>query len=169
MEEEEPLHTVSEVSPTLPLKQFQCSSDWWWPSLVLSRKLWSASSFHASLLQETYSVMPLALCPQVMSWAPQHFRHSKTQATGVGFFPPHLLGHFLPFRHVQGGRPTERMSAIDTFQSGLPIPLFTFCSKLTESVRADGMGVLSPLEVIQWTSWWLLTPLLSNWNHQCTP
>ena len=40
----------------------------------------------------------------------------------------------------------------DTCQSGLPIPLFTFCSKLTESVRADGMGVLSPLEVIQQTS-----------------
>ena len=27
----------SEVSSTLPLKWFQCLSDWWWPSLVLSR------------------------------------------------------------------------------------------------------------------------------------
>ena len=30
---------LSEVSPTLPLKQLQCSSDWRWPSLVLSRKI----------------------------------------------------------------------------------------------------------------------------------
>ena len=30
---------LSEVSPTLSLKQFQCSSDWRWPSLVLSRKV----------------------------------------------------------------------------------------------------------------------------------
>ena len=28
---------LSEVSPTFPLKQFQCSSDWRWPSLVLLR------------------------------------------------------------------------------------------------------------------------------------
>ena len=30
---------LSEVSPALPLKQFQYSSDWWWPSLILSRKI----------------------------------------------------------------------------------------------------------------------------------
>ena len=30
---------LSEVSPTLSLKRFQCSSDWRWPSLVLSRKI----------------------------------------------------------------------------------------------------------------------------------
>ena len=30
---------LSEVSPTLSLKRFQCSSDWWWPSLVLSRRI----------------------------------------------------------------------------------------------------------------------------------
>ena len=29
----------SEVSPTLPLKQFQCSTDWRWPSLILLRKI----------------------------------------------------------------------------------------------------------------------------------
>ena len=33
-----PLH-VSEFSPTLPLKQFQCWFDWWRLSLVLSRKI----------------------------------------------------------------------------------------------------------------------------------
>ena len=30
---------LSEVSPSSPLKRFQCSSDWRWPSLVLSRKI----------------------------------------------------------------------------------------------------------------------------------
>ena len=30
---------LSYVSPALPLKQFQCLSDWRWPSLVLSRKI----------------------------------------------------------------------------------------------------------------------------------
>ena len=29
----------SEISPMLPLKWFQCLCDWWWPSLVLSRKI----------------------------------------------------------------------------------------------------------------------------------
>ena len=33
------LPRLSEVSPTLPLKQFQCSPDWRWPSVVLSRKI----------------------------------------------------------------------------------------------------------------------------------
>ena len=30
---------LSEVSPALPLKRFQCSSDCWWPSLVLSGEI----------------------------------------------------------------------------------------------------------------------------------
>ena len=30
---------LSEVSPTLSLKRFQCSSDWRWPSPVLSRRI----------------------------------------------------------------------------------------------------------------------------------
>ena len=29
----------SEISQRLPLKQFQCSSDWRWPSLILSRMI----------------------------------------------------------------------------------------------------------------------------------
>ena len=38
------------VSLTLYLKLFQRLADWWWPSsLVLSRKISSASSFHTSL------------------------------------------------------------------------------------------------------------------------
>ena len=47
------LHPISEVSPTLPLKQFQCS----------------ASSFHASLLQVISGVMSRAVCLQLVSQA----------------------------------------------------------------------------------------------------
>ena len=46
----------------------------------------SASSFHASLLQEINGVMSLALCPQLVSQASQHFRSSETQATCDGCF-----------------------------------------------------------------------------------
>ena len=62
---------LSEVSPTLAfLKQFQLSSDWRWPSPVLSS---SASSVHASLLQAIDGVTSLALRrPQVVLQAPQH-------------------------------------------------------------------------------------------------
>ena len=45
-----------------------------------------ASSFHASLLQLIGGVLSLALCPQVVSQAPQHFRSSETQATYDGCF-----------------------------------------------------------------------------------
>ena len=30
---------LSEVSPMSSLKWFQCSSDWWWPSFILSKKM----------------------------------------------------------------------------------------------------------------------------------
>ena len=56
----------------------------------------SASSFHASLLQAIDGVMSLALCPQVVSQAPQHFRSSKiytnqVNATSVSATPCDLL------------------------------------------------------------------------------
>ena len=47
-------------------------------------RLSSASSFHVSLLVAIDVVVSLALCPQVVSQAPQHFRSSKTQATYNG-------------------------------------------------------------------------------------
>ena len=46
----------------------------------------SASPFHACLRQALDGVMFLALCPQVVSQAPQHFRSSETQATCDGCF-----------------------------------------------------------------------------------
>ena len=40
---------LSKVSPTFPLKRFQCSSDWRWPSLVLSRTMHVISSVRCVL------------------------------------------------------------------------------------------------------------------------
>ena len=50
----------------------------------------SASSFHASL-QLIGGVLSLALCPQVVSQAPQHFRSSETQATYDGCFSSQFI------------------------------------------------------------------------------
>ena len=72
---------LSKVSPASPLKRFQSSSDWRCPSLVLSRKIIYAPSFHASLLLAIDGVMSLALCPRVVSQVPQHFRSSETQTS----------------------------------------------------------------------------------------
>ena len=44
------------------------------------------------------------------------------------------MGHFPSLRHVQGGHPQE-FSMVDVAH-GLPIPLFTFRSKLIDSVSA---------------------------------
>ena len=46
----------------------------------------SASSFHATLLQPIDGVMSLALCPQVVFQASQHFRSSEKQAPCEGCF-----------------------------------------------------------------------------------
>ena len=47
----------------------------------------------------------MALCPQGVSQAPQHFRSSETQATCDQWLlcpPVCLLGHFRSLRHVRG-------------------------------------------------------------------
>ena len=56
-------------------------------------RLSSASSFHASLFQAIEGMMSLALCPQVVSQASQHFRSSEKQATceGCMLCPPVYL------------------------------------------------------------------------------
>ena len=61
---------LPEVSPTLPLKQFQCTSDWRCPLSFFQRKSSSACSFYASLLQAIDDEMSLVLCLWVISQAP---------------------------------------------------------------------------------------------------
>ena len=77
---------LSEVSSMSPLKRFQCSFIDDGPLSSFQGRSSSASSFHASLLQAVDGVMSLALYPQVVSQAPQHFRSSKKQATCEGCF-----------------------------------------------------------------------------------
>ena len=73
--------------------------------------------------------------------------------------PASLSARSFLFTLACSGQHTHRsfqrwMSAIDTFKSGLPIPLFIFCSKLIESVRMMAYVVwLSPLEAIQRRVW----------------
>ena len=57
------LSCLSEVWLFLALKQFQCSSDWRWPSLVLSEKIAPATPYHASLHRVIDGVMSLASSP----------------------------------------------------------------------------------------------------------
>ena len=73
------LHSVSEVSSTLPLKQFQYSSDWLWPFLLLSRKIIGKKNSY--LFSSRWSIvwlMALALCLQAVPWTPQHIRSFQT-------------------------------------------------------------------------------------------
>ena len=49
-------------------------------------RLSSTSSFHTSLLQAVNGAISLALCPQIISQAPQHFRSSEMQTTSDGCF-----------------------------------------------------------------------------------
>ena len=78
---------LSADSPTMPLKQFQCSSDGDdGPLSSFQGRLSNASSFHASLLQAIGGVMSLALFAYVVSQAAQHFRSSEKQATCEGSF-----------------------------------------------------------------------------------
>ena len=71
MRSEKPIcapHCLSEVSPTLPLKNVRLIDDG--PLSSFGGRSSSASSFHASLLQAIDGVMTLASCPQTTSQAP---------------------------------------------------------------------------------------------------
>ena len=61
-------------------------------------RLSSASSFHVSLLQAIDGVMPLALCPQVVSQSPHHFRSSEKQATCEGCFARQSIRSVISLR-----------------------------------------------------------------------
>ena len=125
--------SLSEISPTLPLKRFQCSSDEDGPLSSFQGRSSNASSFNASLLQAIDGVMSLALCAQVVSQASQYFRSSMKQATCEVCFARQSTCLVTSLysgmsRAVRVYRSFRRwMSTIDTFQSGLPIPHFTFC------------------------------------------
>ena len=68
--------------------------------------------------------MSLALCLQVVSHAPQHFRTSEVQATCDGCFPASLSPGSGMFRAVHPQSFQRWMPNNEICQSGLPIPLF---------------------------------------------
>ena len=113
--------------------------------------------------------MSLALCLWVVSQASQHFRFwhfPRSKLLVRVALPTSLSARSLPFTPACPGHTPRNfrrwMLTIDTFQSGLPVPLFTFCSKLIESVRMMACVVwLSPLEAKLHV--WQLPPPLSSW------
>ena len=113
---------LSEVSPTSPLKQFQCSFDCMALSRPFKGRSSSASSFHASLLQAIDGVVSLALCPQVVSQASQHFRSSEKQATFEGCFARQSVcsGISLHSDMYRAVHPQE-FSKVDVDQRPVPV------------------------------------------------
>ena len=130
----------SEASPTLPLKHSRCSSDWRWPSLVLLRKivqrfLFSRLSPPGDRWSDALGFVHTGSVSSISTL--QTFRDSS-----------HLLCQSIcsvislyssMCRAVHPQEFSNVRSTIYTCQSGLPIPLFTFCGKLTESVRIISM------------------------------
>ena len=97
----------------------------------------STSSFHASLLLVIDDVMSLALCPQEVSQAPQHFKSSEKQATCEGCFACQSTWLSFPFTLACPGQYTQFSKMDVKFQSGLPIPfLFFVASSLTVRMMA---------------------------------
>ena len=74
-----------EVSPVLFLNSSSLLIDDG-PLSSFQGRLSSTSSFHTSLLQAVDGAMSLALCPQIISQAPQHFRSSEMQTISDGCF-----------------------------------------------------------------------------------
>ena len=75
-----------------------------------------------------------------MSQAPQHLTSSETHATCYGYFSRQSVCSLEPAcpRHYIYRSLGRWLSNLDTCQSGFPIPPFTFCIKLIESVSMVG-------------------------------
>ena len=82
----------------------------------------------ATPLAEAVGGVIIALCPQVMSQAPGHLRSFEKQATCDGCFARQSVCSAISFKPACPGQYThmsfqKQMSTIDSFQSGLPVPL----------------------------------------------
>ena len=75
----------------------------------------SAFSFHASLLQAIDGVMSLALCPQVVSQASQHFRSSEKASCLWGLLFPQVClsaGSFIVRTLMRGETASRRIGCL---------------------------------------------------------
>ena len=99
---------LSEVFPTSPLKQFQCSSDWQWPSLVLSRKIVERFLFpHLSPPGDQWcEVLGFVPAVSVSSFSTLQIFRGASRLWELLCPPFYLLGRFVSLRHVEGSTPT---------------------------------------------------------------
>ena len=144
----------------LPSVAFATSSSvalvWPWPFLVLSRNIVRRFLFlRLSPLGDRWCDALGSVPAGSVSTAP-NLRSPETKATGVGCFARKSVCSVIShdsgvFRILYILRCLRRcMSNIVACQSWLPIPLFTFCSKLIGFVRIMACVVsLSPLETFQ--------------------
>ena len=114
---------LSEVSPTLALKGFH-------PMFVgltmaLSRPFKDDRSSNASSFQAIGDVTSLALCLQVVSQAPQHFRSSEKQAT--------LKIRTKPKKHLCVPGTVDGNETENRHTTGLRSNFSSFCSKQTKN------------------------------------
>ena len=150
---------VSDVSPTLPWNSSTVRPIDDGPLSSFQRRSSSVSSSIASLLQAIDGVC-LWLCAR---WQCLKFLSisdlTRSKPLVRVALPSRLSARSFSFSPACPGQYTHRRfrrwtSTIDTLHSGLPIPLFTFCSKLIQSVRMMACVVwLSPRETIQRKEW----------------
>ena len=93
---------LSEVSPTLPLKRFQSSSDWRWPSLVLSRKIVQRFLFpRLSPPGDRWcDVLGFVPAGSVSSFSTLQIFQESSHLWGMLCPSVYLLGHVPSLRHV---------------------------------------------------------------------
>ena len=142
----------SEVSPTLPLKWFQCSSDLRWLSLVLPRKIVLRFLFQRLSPPRDRWCDVLGSVPTgsvSSSWTLQ-ISQEASHLWELLCPPVYLLSHFPSLRHVRAGHPQEFSKvAVDHRHILDRISHSTFCSKLIKSVRMMATGMRG-LTVTSW-------------------
>ena len=126
--------SLSNVCQALPMKKFQCFSDWRWPFLILSRK--TAEGFILPSLSPPGDSCcdVLGIVSMCAHSAASSSKHKIFQDASYLWWPlcPSVYPLSFPWLHVQGSTSTEvfkaGMSSIHTCQSGLSIPLFVASS-----------------------------------------
>ena len=100
--------SLSDVSPMLPLKRFQCSSDRRRPSLVLSRKIVWLFLFQRPSPpgDQWYDVLGLLPAGGVSSFSTLQIFREASHLWGLLCPPIVLLSRFPSLRHFQGSTPT---------------------------------------------------------------
>ena len=123
-----------EVSSTLPLTQFQWTSDWRWPFLVLSRKLVLLFLFPRLCFRRSIGFVPAG---SVSSSSTLHIFRDASHLRLMIAFPASLSARSFPFTPLCPGLYIYRfrwwMSNINTIWASHFI-FFTSCTKAIESV-----------------------------------